>query len=57
VRWAMREDSGGEVVFEGSGSGSGRVIARAILQEFAPRSRTWLKVRFMSCQLQSLNLN
>ncbi len=48
VMWETREDNGSDVVFEGSGSGSGRVRARAILQEFAPRSRTWLNVRFMS---------
>lgn len=44
----MRVERGGELGFEGSGSGSGRVSARAMLQEFAPRSRTWLKCRFMS---------
>ncbi len=37
------EERGGELIFEASGSGSGRVRARAILQEFAPKSRTWLK--------------
>lgn len=33
---------------EGSGLGSGRVRARAILQALAPRSRTWGKERLMS---------
>jgi hypothetical protein len=40
VRCDSREDRGGELAFEGSGSGSGRVSARAMLHEFAPRSRT-----------------
>jgi len=52
VIWETREDNGSDVVREGSGSGSGRLRARAILQEFAPRSRTWLNVRFMSYQIQ-----
>jgi len=50
VRSEMREESGGDEVFKGSGSGSGRVSARAMLQEFAPRSRTWSKRRLMSFQ-------
>ena len=44
----MRVERGGEFAFEGSGSGSGRVSAFAMLQEFAPRSRTCLKCLFMS---------
>jgi len=43
VRWDKRVERGGEVDFTGSGSGSGRMRARAMLHEFAPRSRTWLK--------------
>lgn len=43
VRWEIRVERGGELSFEGSGSGSGRVSALAMLQEFAPRSRTCLK--------------
>jgi len=40
VRCESRVERGGELVFEGSGSGSGRVSALAMLQEFAPKSRT-----------------
>lgn len=41
-------ERGGDAVLFGSGSGFGRVRARAILQAFAPRSRTWGKWRLMS---------
>ena len=40
MRFEILEDRGGELVLAGLGSGSGKVRARAILQEFAPRSRT-----------------
>jgi hypothetical protein len=40
VRCESLVERGGEVDFAGSGSGSGIVSARAMLHEFAPRSRT-----------------
>lgn len=45
----MRVARGGEVGLAGSGSGLGRVRARAMLQVLAPRSRTRGKWRLMSC--------
>lgn len=51
VRCEIRVERGGDEVLLGSGSGLGRVRARAILQAFAPRSRTWGKWRLMSLRM------
>ncbi len=48
MRWVMRLANGVESGLLGSGSGSGRVRALAILQELAPRSRTCGKLRLIS---------
>lgn len=51
VRCEMRVDNGGDSGFLGSGSGSGRVRALAILQALAPRSKTCGKWRLISWHL------
>lgn len=48
VRCDNRVERGGDEVLFGSMSGSGSVRARAILQAFAPTSRTFGKCRLMS---------
>jgi len=48
VRCPSRVERGGELGLAGLISGSGRVRARAMLHEFAPRSRTWEKCRLIS---------
>lgn len=48
VSLEIRDESGGELPDGETGSGSGVVSARAMLQLFAPRSRTLGNSRFMS---------
>jgi hypothetical protein len=49
VSLEIRVVSGGDVGVSRFGSGLGAVRARAILQLFAPKSRTLGNVRLMSC--------
>lgn len=48
VKLEIRDESGGELPVGETGSGSGVMSARAMLQLFAPRSRTFGKSRFIS---------